>query len=212
MPNVVTCIVSSALVQLSSCSWSIFATAASLCLVSAATFAFCSAFTCCASQAPTLRPAMVMVMSPCFDVIFIVPLYSVRAALYVVSSTALPSGQLMAMCTLLPDCLKSVTLHLSLPCVIAFFWSPFSVHTLLVRAPMPAGMPGTFICVLTSQSSSVPAAPALPMPAQASAMHALRRMLPMSSPLIECCMDYDLGSADAGHSISRCHGFRRQRR
>src|SRR5258706_5189631 len=209
MLNVLTCIVSSALVQLSSWSWSIFATAALLWPTSAAVFASRSPFACCASQAPTLRPAMVMVMSPCFEVIFIVPLYSVRAVLYVVSRTALPSGQLMAMCTLLPDCLKSVTLHLSLPCDIAFFASPFSVHTLLVRAPMLAGSPGMFICVLTSQSSSLPAANADAPKASATAS---ANILCIFFPLVEPRANYDLCSVHAGCTNSRRDGFRRQRR
>ena len=70
-----------------SCAWD-FATMAalcawifSLCCLATATFASRSLFACCASQVPTLRPAMVMFMSPCFEVILTVPLYSVCAAL-----------------------------------------------------------------------------------------------------------------------------------
>src|SRR5690349_24175018 len=51
------------------------------CFTAAVVFASRSLFACWASQAPILRPAMVMVMSPCFDGILNVQLYSVCAAM-----------------------------------------------------------------------------------------------------------------------------------
>src|SRR5438552_18682782 len=121
---------------------------------------------------------------------------------------AVPSGQAMVMVTLLPDCLKSVILHFSLPReLIAFFASPFSAHTGCFWAPVPAGMPGMFICELTSQSSSLPAANDVPKPnAKASA-----NILSIFFPLIEPRANYDLGSAHAGCPYSRRPRLRRQR-
>src|SRR5258708_34202742 len=122
---------------------------------------------------------------------------------------AVPSGQAMVMVTLLPDCLKSVILHFSLPREpIAFFASPFSVHTCCFWAPMPAGMPGMFICEVTSQSSSLPAANADAPKANAKASE---NILCIFFPFVEPRANYDLGSAHAGCPDSRRPRLRRRR-
>jgi hypothetical protein len=105
-----------------------------------------------ASHAPTLRADTVIVMSPCGLVMRIVPLYSVRAALYVFSMCIFPCGQLTVIDILLPDCFWSEILHASLCCPgTACFFGSLSWHTCCVDAPMPLGMPGTFM--VTSHSS-----------------------------------------------------------
>src|SRR5438067_1394240 len=122
---------------------------------------------------------------------------------------AVPSGQTMVMLTLLPDCLKSVILHFSLPRLcIAFLASPFSVQTCCFCAPMPAGMPGMFICEVISQSSSLPALHA--DAANASAAPNANILCTFSS-LVEPHANYDLGSPDAGCPGSRRPGLRWQR-
>src|SRR5438552_17480096 len=121
---------------------------------------------------------------------------------------AVPSGQAMVMVTLLPDCLKSVILHFSLPReLIAFFASPFSVHTWCFWAPMPAGMPGMFICELTSQSSSLPAANDVPKPNAKASVKSVFKIPPF---VVEPRANYDLGSAHAGCPDSRRPRLRRQ--